>query len=250
MKLSWAEFKAIVDAKIILVQYVETDSSYRISAFDGPIVYLTSIHKTNADDASNLTDFEDNYKADANKKLGQAQDPDGAAIVNPKLATDGRRYQSMFAGLTTSKYGGMYCKDANNDDSTIFVHKIYDVAGDEITSSGGEANAVLTVFNFNPSASYDIQGFCLYQKTQPTSNMFLSAVAAYLVPAIYGGSIPSIVGCNLKFAPYGNKEIDWVGDSCSPITYDPDNFTHWHQLKIYHDAGVQHEMMVEVIWYV
>jgi hypothetical protein len=95
-----------------------------------------------------------------------------------------------------------------------------------------------------------VQGFCVYQAAQPATNIYLSAVMAHNVPEEYGGSKVAIRGCNLKYANYGNRETDWVGDSASVITYDPVYYSHWNILKIYHDAGVQHSIMVEVVWYV
>lgn len=245
--LSWTQFKNFVTDKNLQPQYVEDNLLYKLFAFDGPMSVTCLLNK---DESSDTVDFETNMMPSANQRLEPQKDTDGAQIINPKLATSGRVYQSMFCTLTTSKYGGVIAKNPDNTSNGQFVYKIYDVNGDEITSGTNENDAVLTTLEWQPATGYDIQGFCVYQQSQPTTDIYLNAVMAHSVPAEYGGSKIAIRGCNLKYANYGNRETDWVGDSASVIAYDGTYYSHWNILKIYHNTGVQHNIMVEVVWYV
>lgn len=247
MDLSWSEFKTYLSNKTNAQKhYVELEDAYIIEAINGPFRINCIISKGTSD----ATDFTTNYQVAWDKDWGLKLDTDNAQIVNPKLATEGRSYQSIFATLTTAKYNGVIAKDENNQNDTQFVCRIYDANGDEITSSANESQAVLTTVEWEPTVAYDIQGFCLYQKAQPTTDIFLNVIAAHHIPAAYGGSKVAIKGCNLRFAPYGARESDWVGDSTSAIALDTTYYSHHQILKLYHNAGVQHEAMLEVIWYV
>lgn len=244
--VSWATFKSFVDTKGLRGQYVEDTLNYYLYCFDGGFTLECSLAK---DASSDTVDFEDNYKDNFNLPI-EIIDSDGATIVNPKLATQGRGYQSLFAWTTIGKYDGMKCRDENNNLTSMFTQKIYNAAGDEITSALDEGTAVKTEIEFKPDRSYDIQGFCVYQKEQPTTNIFVNCISAHHVPAEYGGSRVAIRGCNLRNAPFGAREMDWVGDSTTAVNYDPTYLSHEHLMRIFHDAGVQHNIMIEVIWYV
>ncbi len=247
MDLAWEDFKTYLSNKPNSHKhYVELSDKYIVEALNGSFRINCVIEKGSADE----TDFNANYKTSYDKDLSLKLDSDNAQVVNPKLATAGRTYQSMFANFTTGKFNALTCVDQNNQPDGQFIHVLYDSNGDEITSSANEANAVLTTIEWEPAIAYDIQGFCLYQKTQPTSDVILSAIAAHHIPPQYGGSIVAIRGCNLRFAPFGARESDWVGDSTSAVALDPVYGSHHQILKLYHPAGFQHECMVEVIWYV
>jgi hypothetical protein len=245
MLVSWDIIKDFSLTRGTPIQWIDLGYSYHTKCFDSFFVLECDLNKGTEE----CTDFEDNFKNNGNKKINQT-DSDGAQIINPKLATLGRVYQSMFCTLTTAKYSGVVAKNPDNTTNSQFVYKIYDSAGDEITDGINEADAVLTTLEWRPDSSYDIQGFCVYQQTQPTADIFLSGIMAHNIPAEYGGSKVAIRGCNIKYANYGNRETDWVGDSASVIQYDGTYFSHWNILKIYHGAGVQHDFMVEVVWYV
>ena len=86
-KLNWTEFKTIIDAKKLFVQYIDVPSpsgligygKYTIWANDGAIKYETQIIQdastsdviglNTVTEEANQTDFEDNYKDDANAKI-------------------------------------------------------------------------------------------------------------------------------------------------------------------------------------
>lgn len=68
MKLNWTHFKSIVDSKSMSIQYIELENYYHLRAFDGVFSIDCELNK-NPSDTTDLDDFEDNYKANANKPL-------------------------------------------------------------------------------------------------------------------------------------------------------------------------------------
>jgi hypothetical protein len=70
MKMTWANFKAICDSKVLSMQMIEASDNYRLFAFDGDIKYETSFFK---DAGSEQTEFEASYKASCNQKIGAGE---------------------------------------------------------------------------------------------------------------------------------------------------------------------------------
>lgn len=64
--VSWSEIKAAIDSQDMRVKYIDTGVRYLIQAFDGEFILKTTILKSSSEDQ---TDFETNYKSNANKKL-------------------------------------------------------------------------------------------------------------------------------------------------------------------------------------
>lgn len=243
---SWSQFKTLVDSKSLTIQFLEHSGRYDLSVIDGSYQIRYPLAKNGGADQ---IDFETNYKVIANKKL-ESRDPDGASVVNPKLATQGRNYQSLFASSVLGKYAGIISKDISNADSGLFIQKIYDAEEIEITDSTNEGNAILTTIEWKPTHSYDIQGFCVYQANQPASDIFLNAIQAHNIPLELGGTKVVIQGYNLRLGPFGNRGVNWVGDSTTTVEYDPNYLSHESILKIYHPTNTSHEILIEIIWYV
>jgi len=95
IKQNWTDFKAIVDSKGLNIQFEETESSvkgtmYFLIGIDSTITYNCNINDT--DNASDITDFEDNYKNDSNQsltlpRLSKAVTVTGMALVTGKDQT-------------------------------------------------------------------------------------------------------------------------------------------------------------------
>lgn len=68
MEVSWSELKTAIDSQDMRVKYIDTGKRYLIQAFDGDFVLETNLLKS-ASPSDDQTDFENNYKANANKKL-------------------------------------------------------------------------------------------------------------------------------------------------------------------------------------
>lgn len=129
---SWSAFKSLVTAKALLIQYSETPMYYDIFAPEaGVFLWHTTIQK---DGGSDQTDFETNYKANANApleiKAGVGR-PDRISMSPQPLGTYNKwkGYQlSLPAGATfafvdvqfpTTVYfrgGHLYTNDADIDD--------------------------------------------------------------------------------------------------------------------------------------
>lgn len=62
----WSQFKSLVSARSLQMQWIEDDLKYVIFAEEGMIFWFCEISKTGSSD---LTDFETNYKNSINKKL-------------------------------------------------------------------------------------------------------------------------------------------------------------------------------------
>ncbi len=128
---TYATFKSLINSKGLFWQYQETSDLYNVFATEGPITYTTTVYKVG--DATNLSDFETNYKAGSNKKVGVARDPLPAATVSFK----GKGvYQVCTKNSTTNidfqmpadRYlngANWYCKDAELGD--YFVFQVVDV---------------------------------------------------------------------------------------------------------------------------
>lgn len=68
---SWSNFKnTTITKKSLLLQYSETSTNYEVYASDGPFIWTYSILK---DGGSDQTDFETNYKAKINLKIGNGE---------------------------------------------------------------------------------------------------------------------------------------------------------------------------------
>jgi hypothetical protein len=65
---SWESFKEVLSAKKLWLQYVDTGKSYSIFAVDEVLVYVYTVAKLDPRD-DEQADFEDNYKAEANRPL-------------------------------------------------------------------------------------------------------------------------------------------------------------------------------------
>lgn len=98
INLSWSAFKDIVDSKRLFMHYIDESDHYYVHAIDGSMSYTSIIVKDAASqhiagldataEQANQTDFETNYKADANRPQTVAEsatvsDFNGKQIVIP-----------------------------------------------------------------------------------------------------------------------------------------------------------------------
>lgn len=83
---TWEEFKAIVFKKNLKLNYNEQDAFYEIFAKDTMTWYFTILKDGSM--STELADFEENYKPDANKKtiyfnaITDKENPDNVAVVD------------------------------------------------------------------------------------------------------------------------------------------------------------------------
>ena len=96
--ITWTELKTIIDSKKLSIQYKEEEYKYIIFSIDEIITYVTEIWKddTKVDgidttqNALDKTDFETNYKDDANQSIikNAYKDGKGIKIVGKSTVTD------------------------------------------------------------------------------------------------------------------------------------------------------------------
>ena len=70
IKLNWDKIKEVITEKRLFLQYIDLGKSYHIATADGPFKYSCELEK---DGGTDVTDFEDNYKADSNRPQTVAQ---------------------------------------------------------------------------------------------------------------------------------------------------------------------------------
>lgn len=79
-QVDWNEFKAFVNDRNLSIQWLDWRGKYWMKAFDGAFELECVVDKVDTPaDGSDQKDFEDNYKANGNKKL-EAKNPTDAAM--------------------------------------------------------------------------------------------------------------------------------------------------------------------------
>lgn len=251
MELSWSIFKKFVDSKNLKVQYVEDDELYFVWTSDTTLVVTCRILKDNGSDQS---EFESNYKNDANDgydALGVATsqfDTDGATIVRPKAAKKGWSFYALPPEITTSTLGGtLYCKDLEGEDISGISCKIYDEDDDEITEAGlagiNLLTCVKTVLDIELPYDFELIGGSLRIHSNPAQDLRIWIIGAPDIPAIYGGSKEFASGVNLKFlAPDNSFDVD--GRVTKYITYNATTHSSKIRILMRHGAGLTVNMQV------
>lgn len=86
LKLTYSSLKTLCSSKNQLMQYVEEELSgatyYTVFFTDGPIYYYCEIN--DIDDASDISDFETNYKSGANQPLDKRDSITGQLRMRPR----------------------------------------------------------------------------------------------------------------------------------------------------------------------
>ena len=246
MNLTWPQFKALLlSMNNFYLQALVVDDRWILSVANGPFFNHCTIEHSNTVDKA---DFEADWLPRSNKNYNLAVDQDGAQIVNPKFAGEGRAYQSLHFEMTLGKKA-FYCKGSDLVDKNYIVVTHYKSETEVLEEGDSEALIVKSVVLLVPPFDYDIQGFCLYQKTQPATDIRMWATMVPFLPVDYGGPKELIVGANLSISPYGVNFLDYVGDSATTIkNLGPG--THEMSLTFRFPAGTDHKVMGELFWYV
>lgn len=232
--LEWSAFKVEITNKAKL-RFNERETFYQLFYGD----FECSVLK---DSGSDQTDFETNYKSNANKSL-ESLDADGVQVLRPKAAKAGWTYFMCPIEFTTAKLSSVYCKKHDDTNRAITTYKIYDSNGAEITAVENEGNAVKTVVDVEPTYDYEVIGGQLQQHTKPTTPVRLWVVGVPDVPENSGGTKEMVGGVNLKFIDPTDK-VHADGRVSKYMTYNATYHTNKLRLIFRHDAGVQHEVMM------
>lgn len=83
-KVEWSEFKAFVDQKGVNPQYYEYQNRDHIYAFDGPFSLYCRL-RLDPSDSSDITDWQTNYKPNANERL-ESVDSTGTPLMAQEKA--------------------------------------------------------------------------------------------------------------------------------------------------------------------
>lgn len=263
MMVAWSVLKSFVDSRQLSIQWIDDGNTYFLAAFDNSFSLECNLNKNNRNDE--LEDFENNYKANGNKKLLQTTilsdgvnyinqtDTDNAQIVRIKAAKRGWSFWAVPIEITTSTISGsLFCQTSGGVDIPWISCKIYDNEGDEITTPGllnaNLASCVKTVIDFEPTFDFEIIGGDLRINSNPTQDVRLWIVGAPDIPENLGGSKEFASGINLKFmAPDSSFTVD--GRVTKSLTYNP--VTHQGKMRIIlkHSPGIQVNMQFVVHLY-
>jgi len=116
--LNWIDFKTRIAIKTLPIHYVEKTGYYFIWAQDDLIVYTCSISDISGN--ADLADFENNYKADANKTVHPLTE-DGKEIVKSEMRP--LACTTMFTSIGDSETvigeGKWLVFDFSNDDDEV-----------------------------------------------------------------------------------------------------------------------------------
>jgi hypothetical protein len=134
-KLTWSNFKNIINSKSLSIQMVESDIVYKLSAFDNQLTYLCDIIKENPVSSEQL-DFETNYKSLVNKAINP-KDKNGRSIltISPFTDASGFRFRGQSFSDTVL---------ANSTKSIDFkiVQERYINGGRLLVSNAGENDTI------------------------------------------------------------------------------------------------------------
>lgn len=218
LEAEWSDLKDFVDAKDVNLQYIETGSKYVMVAIDGN--FSLSCHLRKNGDAD-VTDFETNYKPEANKKLDKSDPETGGLRVTNKFAPDGWLQRLHEIEFTTSTVGGaIHDKDVDNNDYGWSSVKMFEGAhGSETEITGAnltdqsylDANCTRTDFSWMPDIDYMILSGVISQFSIPANDLYMWGLFLDTDPALHGmGILPVEIlggGLNMK----GVNERDRVG---------------------------------------
>lgn len=238
VKSTWDELKQFSSDRYAPLQYWETANLYYVAAKDDFFFAQTVIKKGTAD----ATDFEANYKTDANVRL---QDRDKSGRKVSRMAATERGWQFHLTGIefTTAKIDSLYHKDPDGNDLNQATVKFYDDQDVEVTEQVNEVTIVKTVLDFEPPFDIELIGGKLKQLNTTAQDVRVYVIAVPDVPKAYGGSKDFVCCINMKFIR-DHDSVDADGRSSKLLKFDAVNHTNKVQLIVNHPAGFQHDMMM------
>jgi hypothetical protein len=99
MEVTWSVFKSFVSSRSLSVQYVDTNDTYYMKAFDGLFMLSCNLYKL-AEDTTEVADFETNFKALGNKP--PTTEPQPFAIPAYRTKRDASEWTDCPANSTTT----------------------------------------------------------------------------------------------------------------------------------------------------
>jgi hypothetical protein len=225
-----------------------------------PFNETQSIIRVNTDNEDNLKEFvkytdEQLLALDRNevaKSTVTPKDLSNRDFVRLAITQEGWAFLAHFIECTTSTIGGIYCENYNGQIESQHYAKFYDVDGNEITEEAGMGNCVKSVFTIIPSIDYEVVCGEIHQYERPTNNMRLHSIIGAFMPDGTPLSVKEFVrNLNMKFK---DKAKAIVTDGRAPkllkksyagLPFDANQI----QIVINHEAGIKHELMIELEYY-
>lgn len=180
-------------------------------------------------------------------------DSSNREIVRYAITQEGWAFLAHFIEGTTSKLNSIYCQDYQGNEETQHYCKFYDSNGTELTTQQDIDNScVKSVFTIKPEIDYEIVSGEIHQYVKPTTNVRLNTV----IGAVDNNGdllsgVDFVRNLNLKFKDT-NKAIVTDGRTARMLVKETSGVpfdTNQIQIIIYHDAGIQHDFMVELEYY-
>lgn len=247
-RVSWAEFKAQRDARLLPIQEIKhyaedgtTLLTYHLRLIDEGFNIETFVH-ADGNMPTELTDYVDNYQEYANKSP-EPRDKDGAKIQRVKAAKAGWTYQLHTVGIKTGALtDSLFNKKVDPvtleiTDLGFATIKLYDSNRDEITDDANKANAHYTVVDWTVDHEMEIIGALFTQTAAPASDVWMWAYGA---PGIANVGFCE-GGCNLKRLGDGN-EVNADGRAAKYFhPTEPIPGVNTMRIIFYHPTHVEHE---------
>lgn len=250
-RVTWPQFKSFVDDRNLSIQYTDETSHYHLRAIDGNFGIDCHIFQS---ESSNYSDFEDNYKADANTKIVET-DYDGAPLTRPKVTVKGWHYSPRSINWTTSKLGSINNTNCRKEDIGDAGIRFFDDTDTELVKGQSESDAdfqarldtdcVKTVMWFlKLDAPYDIVGAIFNVKAAPTDDAYAFLTVAPDIPSELGGMVPFFEG-GLNLSMMLDKEPVYLnGRGAFTMNPDPDYHSNEMWLIVNHPAGQKTQCQV------
>lgn len=243
MKLLWADFKTIIDAKSIAIQVDSRPEVYYLKSFDGPMLYETSVLKNGGADQ---TEFEADYLPTANGVASKTEvrqaDPDTLGLsTTPKWAPQGWSQVYHEFEFKTSQLNAIHDKGVDGLDKGFTTAKFFKANGDEITTQGAlDTDCVRTEITFMPNHDYAIKSGMVAQITSPSEAVYLWALA----PLSELGMADKVFcdgGINLEFVDSKNL-VGLDGTAATMMPYMGGVGANRIRFIVRHSAGFKHRV--------
>lgn len=247
IELSYTDFKQVVSDRSLKMQYITKSAyGYDLYAFDRQMEFFCIL-----EDSADITDFETNFKADANKKLSD-KDNSGREIIRTAMTEKGWTFLSYCARITTAtQTNSVIQKDFEDSDRFTISVKHFKSGGVLVTDYvADQANIIETRVTMFPSYNYEILKGTIFNKTAATSSCRVGVAVGYF-PMPNDGY--AVVDGNKTYGEFigGLDMQDFSGvvhidGESSKYVSSPTNQI---QIRVHHAAGLVHTFACSLEYY-
>jgi hypothetical protein len=187
-----------------------------------------------------------------NSYHSRSKDNSNRNFTRLAITEEGWSFLAHFIECKTSTINGVYCENYNGQVEAQHYAKFYNELGEEITEELGMVNCVKSVFTIIPNIDYEVVSGEIHQYVRPETNARLHSLIGAFLPDGSPLSVKEFVrNLNLKFK---DKAKAIVTDGRAPkllrkdyagLPFDANQI----QIVINHEAGLKHEIMVELEYY-